>query len=280
MDVSFPAKLGVLITLIVAVVTACTIIALADTRPDPRPVLLLTGDSQTGEGANPLLSGWVAMLRWRYVGADVITRALPGYNTKWFLKYVAPTIAREIQKSVYPTPSLITIWFGSNDAALANGTASKRHVPIADYKNNLIAIARSFQTAAPTASLLLITPLHVIDSARAKISAEQNGTIDRTNAMATLYARACVEVGAALQVPVLDLHSYFNAMPEIMRSAFLLADGLHLSALGNRQVNALLQSKLALEFFALKGFLDVPYFPAADQYLRDDPWRIEGDSQD
>ena len=194
------------------------------------------------------------------MGTDVITRAFPGYNTKWFLKYVTPTIAQEIRKSIYPTPSLITIWFGSNDAALANGTASKTHVPIVEYEKNLVAIARTFQMAAPTAALLLITPPHINDSARVTIAAEQNDTIDRTNAMSSLYARACVEVGAALHVPVLDLNLHFNTMPETTRNALLLADGLHLNALGNLQVESLLRSKLAFEFPELEGVFRIPQF--------------------
>lgn len=279
MVASLRAKLAFLISLIAAVVIAWLVIALGDTRPEQRPVVLLTGDSHTAKGTDPSTSGWAAMLQNRYVRTtDVVTRGLSGYNTKWFLKYVAPTIEREIRKSSYTTPSLITVWFGSNDAALTNGTSSKTHVPIENYKENLVKIVSNFWIAAPTANLLLITPHHVNDSARAEIAAEQNGKIDRTNAMAKKYARACVEAAAALGVPVLDLNTYFNEMPEATRNALLLADGLHLNAMGNIIVDELLRSKIAADFLTLEDTLQVGQFPAASQYAEEDPWTADSDS--
>ncbi|KAG3206773.1 hypothetical protein PC128_g557, partial [Phytophthora cactorum] len=196
-------------------------------------------------------------------------------NTKWFSKYIAPTIKREIQKGIYNTPSLITVWFGSNDAALANGTSSKTHVPIEAYKENLKKIVRQFWTAAPTTDILLITPPHINDTARAELSAEKNGTIDRTNAMAKEYARNCVEVAEALNVHVLDLNTFFNAMPEATRNGLLQADGLHLNAMGNILVDEQLRLKIADEFPSLADNLEVLQFPAARVYTEADPWTAD-----
>ncbi|KAG2955093.1 hypothetical protein PC119_g112 [Phytophthora cactorum] len=256
-----------------AAVVAFLIIALAGSKPSIRPMVLLTGDSHTQMGTNPAKSGWVSLLQNQYVmTSDVVTRGLPGYNTKWFSKYIAPTIKREIQKGIYNTPSLITVWFGSNDAALANGTSSKTHVPIEAYKENLKKIVRQFWTAAPTTDILLITPPHINDTARAELSAEKNGTIDRTNAMAKEYARNCVEVAEALNVHVLDLNTFFNAMPEATRNGLLQADGLHLNAMGNILVDEQLRLKIADEFPSLADNLEVLQFPAASHYAAEDPW--------
>lgn len=152
LHVSVRVKSVLLVFMATAAVVAFFIIALANTKPSIRPVVLLTGDSHTQKGTNPAESGWVSLLQNQFVmTSDVITRGLPGYNTKWFSKFIAPSIKREIQAGVYNTPSLITVWFGSNDAALANGTSSKTHVSIEDFKENLKKVVRQFWTAAPAA---------------------------------------------------------------------------------------------------------------------------------
>ncbi|KAG1684791.1 hypothetical protein DVH05_010525 [Phytophthora capsici] len=273
---SLGSKCFLLVLIAAAAVVAFLIIALADSKPSNiRPVILLTGDSHTQQGTNPADSGWVALLENRYVmTTDVVTRGLPGYNTKWFVKYVAPTIKREIQEESFSTPSLITIWFGSNDAALSNGTSSRVHVPIDDYKANLKKIVSRFWTAAPSAQILLITPSHINDIARAELSAEKNGTIDRTNEMAKEYARACVETAEEIDVSVLDLNTFFNNMSEVDRNDLLQSDGLHLNALGNIVVDEQLRNKIG-EFTSLKDSLEAWQFPRASHYAEEDPWAAD-----
>ncbi|KAF4045079.1 GDSL-like Lipase/Acylhydrolase family [Phytophthora infestans] len=168
-------------------------------HPNPRPVLLLTGDSLTELGTYPNAQGWVALLQARYTrSADVIVRGLSGYNTRWFLKNVMPLLEDEIDSGAYRSPSLITVWLGTNDAALTNGSNSEMHVPIEDYKEYLIKVIGGFQSAAPNSSILIITPTHIGDDARAKRAAERTdvkrGRVDRSNAATGNYSRACVEV--------------------------------------------------------------------------------------
>ncbi|KAG7377296.1 hypothetical protein PHYPSEUDO_011880 [Phytophthora pseudosyringae] len=273
MELSVRAKCVLVGALAAAAVIAWLVIAFADTKPDLRPVVLLTGDSLTQHGANVELSGWAAMLQDQYSrSADVVTRGLPGYNTKWFLKYIAPRIEGEIRKGVYETPSLITVWFGANDAALASGYDSKTHVPIADYKENLKKIVSQLWASAPSADILLITPPHVNDTARADLAKEQNGTIDRTNAMSKRYAQACVETGASIGVPVLDLNSYFNAMNETTRDSLLISDGLHFNSSGNQLVYMQLEMKIAEVLPSLAAKLKRWQFPASSKYAWTDPW--------
>jgi lysophospholipase L1-like esterase len=279
MELSLRTRCLLVAVIAAAAVIAWLVIALADMKPAVRPVVLLTGDSLTDHGTDVSKSGWAAMLQGRYVRtADVITRGLPGYNTKWFLKHIAPTIEREIRKGIYATPSLITVWFGANDAALASGYDSETHVPLAEYKENLEKIVRGFWAAAPSADILLITPPHVNDTARAEIAVEQNGTIDRTNAMAKRYAAACVEAGASIGVPVLDLNTYFNAMNESTRDALLIADGLHFNASGNKLVYKQLVDEIAHVFPTLTGKLRAWQFPASSNYVAEDPWTPEDGS--
>ncbi|KAL4085746.1 hypothetical protein PRIC1_015081 [Phytophthora ramorum] len=251
----------------------------SESQSNARPVLLLTGDSLTEHGTYPSMLGWVTQLQARYTrSADVITRGLSGYNTKWFLKYVMPVLEQEISTRSYTVPSLITVWLGTNDAALVNGSNSEMHVRIEDYKENLIQIVNGFQKTSPNAKLLLITPPHIDDGARTKYAAERTdskrGLVDRSNAMAGNYSRACVEAAETLKVPLLDLNAHFNAMPVATRNA-MLEDGIHFNAEGNQVVDQQLQSKLQSEFPELMTSLDTWQVPAVSKYVSEDPWKPE-----
>ncbi|KAG3036680.1 hypothetical protein JG687_00004837 [Phytophthora cactorum] len=253
------------------------------TQSNGRPVLLLTGDSLTEHGTYPNVQGWVALLQARYTrSADVIARGLSGYNTRWFLKYVMPVLEDEISSGAYNSPSLITVWLGTNDAALTNGSNSEMHVPIEDYKHNLIKIVDWFQTAAPNASILVITPSHIDDDARAKYASERTdmkrGLVDRSNAAVGNYSRACVEVANTLNVPVLNLYAHFNAMPATTRNE-MLVDGIHFNAAGNKAVNEQLHSKLSAEFPSLAQSLERWQFPAASKYVTEDPWIVNNSTE-
>lgn len=246
------------------------------TQSNSRPVLLLTGDSLTEQGTYPNLQGWVALLQARYRrSTDVITRGLSGYNTKWFLKYVMPVLDQEINTSAYTSPSLITVWLGTNDAALLNGSNSEMHVPIEDFKENLNQIVQGFQKAVPDANILVITPPHIDDDTRAKNAAKRTDAkqrlVGRSNAATGDYSRACVEVATTLKVPVLDLYEHFNAMPVATRNA-MLADGIHFNAAGNKVVDEQLRNKLSTDFPALAESLETWQIPAASKYVAEDPW--------
>ncbi|KAE8981026.1 hypothetical protein PR003_g24727 [Phytophthora rubi] len=237
-----------------------------------RPTLLLTGDSLTELGADPAKMGWVSLSQSDYVRtADVIVRGISGYNTKWFLKYVMPTIEGEISSSAYTVPSLITIFLGTNDAALVNGSNPEMHVPISEYKENLIKIVSGFQNVAPEAGILLITPPHVDDGVRIQYASKRNdmkrGLVDRSNAVTSNYSQACVEIAGTLGIPVLNLNAHFNAMTE---STLLLQDGLHFNANGNKIVHELLRSKIKTDFPTLSERLSTWQSPAASKWVAED----------
>ncbi|KAG7396188.1 hypothetical protein PHYBOEH_002629 [Phytophthora boehmeriae] len=210
-----------------------------------RPALLLLGDSLTEIGVDPDKAGWAALLQNHFRrSADVLPRGLSGYNTKWFIEFALPVITRELS-SGDTHPALITLWLGANDAALVDGPSRRQHVPVDVYTSNLIVIIRSLRASAPRAAVLLITPPHVDDEVR--LSRSRARRLDRSNSMAGEYARACMEVAKTVDVPVLDLHSWFNALPPRERSVSL-EDGLHLSTLGNRWMERLLRAKMAESF--------------------------------
>ncbi|RLN98480.1 hypothetical protein BBJ28_00006545 [Nothophytophthora sp. Chile5] len=226
--------------------------------PPPRPSVLLIGDSLTQRGTDPDNAGWISLLQHRYHrSADIISRGLSGYNTKWFIEAALPVIDHELS-SASCSPALITLWLGANDAALPDGDSARQHVPLATYAANLTEIVRAFQVTAPEASILLITPPHVDDAVRQ--TGSHSGRAERTNAVAGEYARSCVEVAHELGISVLDLHSFFNAMSVTDRAA-CLEDGLHFSARGNRLVDEQLRAKIATAFPELERRLNAWQLP-------------------
>ncbi|POM81094.1 Hypothetical protein PHPALM_989 [Phytophthora palmivora] len=186
-----------------------------------------------------------------------------------------PIIENEISFQAYTTPSFITIWLGTNDAALVNGSDPETHVPIKNYKENLIQIVTAFQASAPNAGILLITPPHIDDGARAKYASEVNhtttGVVDRSNAMTANYSLAALDAAKTLGVPVLDLNAHFNAMPELTRNA-LLIDGIHFNADGHKIVDKLIRSKVKSEFPSFDKALQSLQFPQASDLALEDPY--------
>ncbi|KAL4087679.1 hypothetical protein PRIC1_013567 [Phytophthora ramorum] len=238
--------------------SSCDASSNAASPSTPRPVIYLTGDSLTQRGTDLDNAGWAALMQHRYNrSADIVSRGLSGYNTKWFIESALPVIERELSTEGR-SPALITLWLGANDAALPDSYAARQHVPLATYKKNLAKIVRTYQTIAPQAQILLITPPHVDDAVRKSRSSD--GRAERTNATAGEYAQACVEVAGQLNVNVLDLHSFFNAMPESERAA-CLDDGLHFTAKGNRLVDEQLQAKIHDAFPGLVKQLEAWQLP-------------------
>lgn len=166
------------------------------------------------------------MTRTAYVhatGSWVAQHALPIFDAELAAQYEA---------------SFVTLWLGANDAALPDGPNRNQFVPLDEFRANITTLARAFAARLPTGGrLLLITPPAVIDSVRRDK--------DRSNAAAGEYARACVELGAAENLPVLDLHTHFNrAYPDEKERMSFFADGLHFNSKGNAEVARLLGDKL------------------------------------
>lgn len=156
--------------------------------------------------------------------------------TRWVIERALAIYENELTSQFQA--SFVTLWLGANDAALPDGPNKNQHVPLGEYRANLTTLVTSFVPhLEPKARLLLITPPTVIDSVRKDK--------DRSNAVTGEYARVCVEVAKAENVPVLDLHTYFNTTypTEAERMTFF-ADGLHFNAKGNAVVAQLLDAKI------------------------------------
>lgn len=185
-----------------------------------------------------------------------------------------PIVQDEITSKSY-LPVLITIWLGANDAVLPNGSSSESHVPVEEYQHNLAKLVHGFQAAAPATRILLITPPFVDDAAQHKSSKDHDGAMKglaaHSNEMAGKYARACVATAKKLNVPALDLHTYFNSLSEVERKD-LLEDGLHLNTTGNAMMYEKLRKTIDSEFPDVSQKLQHWQFPPYEDFVETEPW--------
>ena len=82
-----------------------------------RPQFHLFGDSLTQKSFS--VGGWGARLANSYQRkADVLNRGYNGYNSRWALYLLQKAFPDQA-----PVPSLVTVFFGANDAALPDRAA-------------------------------------------------------------------------------------------------------------------------------------------------------------
>ncbi|CAA3002501.1 GDSL esterase lipase At5g62930 [Olea europaea subsp. europaea] len=172
-----------------------------------RPQIVLFGDSITAQSFRS--GGWGAALADTYTRkADVVVRGYGGYNTRWalfLLNHLFP------MGSATP-PVATTIFFGANDAALLGRTGERQHVPIEEYRENLRRIVRHLKNCTPTMLIVLITPppideLGRLEFARSLYGDKATELPERTNEMAAVYAKQCVELAEELGLPSINLWS-------------------------------------------------------------------------
>ena len=187
--------------------------------PDRMGVVLL-GDSITQQSFQE--GGWGHLLSDYYVRrADVFNRGFSGYNTEWILQQLGE--GGGMMSRLYPRPRIVTVFFGANDAALIDGVSPDKHVPVAQYGENLKRIVEMIreQTDDVKPHIILIAPPPVVREE------------DRNDATSAKYSAECVRVAAELAVPVVDVRSAMLADGSWER---FLSDGLHLSKEGNAVV--------------------------------------------
>ncbi|XP_058087663.1 GDSL esterase/lipase At5g62930-like isoform X1 [Magnolia sinica] len=200
-----------------------------------RPQIVLFGDSITEQSFRP--GGWGAALADTYSRkADVMVRGYGGYNTRWALFLLNHLFPLSCMKP----PVAVTIFFGANDAALLGRTNERQHVPVEEYKDNLRKIVRQLKECSRTMLVVLITPPPVDENGRKEYArslyGEQAAELpERTNEMAGVYARQCVDVAKELVLPSVDLWSKMQETVGWQKK--FLSDGLHLTEEGNAVVH-------------------------------------------
>lgn len=233
-----------------------------------RPQFILFGDSITQHSFDE--GGWGARLASHYQRkADIVLRGYSGYNIAW---------AQHLVQKVFPQdaaikPALVTVFFGANDAALADGVNRRQHVPLQKYRELLRDTVRHLASCG-AAARVIITPPPVDE--RARISDrkmkwgvnEYSEQPDRLNAVTGAYAAACRAVGTEEGVPVLDIWTEFQKNPEWRT---YLSDGLHLTPSGNAALFELLMALIEKQLLQLRFDTLKFDFPLHDDIAAEDP---------
>ncbi|XP_065875805.1 GDSL esterase/lipase At5g62930-like [Euphorbia lathyris] len=200
-----------------------------------RPQIVLFGDSITEQSFRS--GGWGASLADTYSRkADVLVRGYGGYNTRWalfLLHHIFPLDATR-------HPAALTVFFGANDAALKGRTSDRQHVPVEEYKENLRKIVLHLKKCSPAMLLVLITPPPIDEQGRKAFAKSLYGEKamelpERTNEMAGVYARQCVDLANDLGVRSIDIWSKMQETEGWQKK--FLSDGLHLTPEGNSVVS-------------------------------------------
>ena len=171
--------------------------------------IICFGDSITEMGFVIEVRGYVAQLADRYARrADVLARGFSGYTTRDAVKILDSAVLAE-------KPDIVILFFGANDSALPGQI---QHVPLKEYKRNLLSMASRIAVAG--AWLVLVTPPPVNEKLI------KNRTLGNTAA----YAKTCIDVAREMNLPVVDLFMKLQEEGNWEKTA--LIDGLHLSANG------------------------------------------------
>jgi isoamyl acetate esterase len=240
--------------------------------PARRQSIVVLGDSSTQYGGSAL--GWETLLHEAYVRIlDTFNRGLSGYNTRIFLEHAMPGIIEEVRN--YYKPAVVVLWFGVNDATLANGPNKAQHVPLDEYKENLIEMIKQFREAAPDSQVLLLSPGYIDEKQRLKsmLSSGRKASdpLDRNNAETMKYAKACGEIFDSKfkddgNVGFINVYDYFQTTyPTDENKTNILRDGLHFSSVGDRIFYELVNAKI--EQMVPSDVLSTRQFPNDNAYI-------------
>ncbi|XP_010441654.1 PREDICTED: GDSL esterase/lipase At5g45920-like [Camelina sativa] len=228
-----------------------------------RQKIFLFGDSITEESFSD--GGWGAsladLLRRK---ADIVLLGYSGYNTRWALK-VVERVFPAAKEDGGESPAAVTVFFGANDACLPERCSGFQHVPLHEYKQNLRSIVSFLKNRWPQTAIILITPPPIHEEARLRYPYIENttGLPERTNEVAGLYAKACVEVAKECQILVIDLWSKMQQIPNWQTEC--LWDGLHLSRVGNKVLFEEVANKLNEESIGAEELaVDLPLIEDVD----------------
>ncbi|RDL42477.1 uncharacterized protein BP5553_02456 [Venustampulla echinocandica] len=168
----------------------------------PCKQIILFGDSITQMSFNQEDGfGFGASLQDAYIRRlDVINRGFGGYNTQHAIKVLPKFFPKVSQTKV----ALMLVFFGANDSCLPH--AATHYVPVENYRQNLADIIRNPCIQAHDPKILLITPPPANEHQIEQYDfAKGHSSLRRRAENTKLYAEACKNVGAELQVPVVDL---------------------------------------------------------------------------
>lgn len=96
--------------------------------------------------------GWGASLsHWYARSADVLNRGAGGYNSRWLKQYLPRLLGND-------EPDVAVLFIGNNDAI---HESEPQHVPLKEYKENIISILAQLHDVKPSMVVLLVTTTRV-----------------------------------------------------------------------------------------------------------------------
>ena len=210
--------------------------------------ILLLGDSLT-QGGTDDEGGWAQRLSSRYSRrADVLNRGLSGYQTGWTLDVLDELLEDVKGADVW----FATLWFGANDACIPaeqGGGDPRRHVPLADFKNNLLEIGEKLLQVTDCLIVMTAPPIfekQLVDHGVRKYGKYVAG---REQSVTKQYAEAATEVATELfvkyksdankKITCIDMNALFSPVKHVV-----FYDGLHFNGGGQRMIYESLVSKL------------------------------------
>jgi lysophospholipase L1-like esterase len=224
-----------------------------------KALVLAIGDSITQQGFSTAHSGWVASLADYYNRfGDVVNRGFSGYNSRWILEGFDDLIKHDYgdsgnilsHRGVGADKYLVTLFLGANDASEDIGAGGKvgQGVEVDEYEKNINGILDKLgdaingempaerSGAPPPCRIVLITPG----------PCDHTKWPTRSDARVSKYAAAIRSIGAARDLPVVDLWSSEDGVPALDLGD--LEDGLHFNAGGNTKLFQKLQLVLKEHF--------------------------------
>ncbi|KAJ3320127.1 hypothetical protein HDV06_005692 [Boothiomyces sp. JEL0866] len=176
------------------------------------------------------MQGWAASLQYYYSRKlDIVNRGQSGYNTEWSKHLISDII--DTCKKDGSKLELSVVFLGANDAANREMN-SHQGIELAQFKANLKEISLKI---IPHSRLLLVTPPPIDGPGWA--ASGINRRADRTMHGTVKYRNAVLELGAELNVPVLDVFKAFlgeSCLFDQGKMNKLFFDGLHFDVEGNQ----------------------------------------------
>jgi len=163
---------------------------------------------------------------------------IKGYNTEWCKYILSPILSNPTMSPPYPSPLLITIFLGANDAVLSD--IHPQYVPLNQYSENLKQMLKEIKTLHPNIRVILITPPPINERDWGNHRKSQNREMDRKLSVTKKYRDTCIEIGKMENIPTLDTWTLFlgpegstNWSNIEESTATFLIDGLHFNQKGN-----------------------------------------------
>ncbi|OAL48152.1 SGNH hydrolase [Pyrenochaeta sp. DS3sAY3a] len=175
--------------------------------PAPYEQFFLFGDSITQDSFDQARGfGFSAALQAAYIRRlDVVNRGFSGYNSRQALKVLPAIVPSPDQAKI----RFLTIFFGANDCSLVDAP-NAQHIPLDEYKDNLKKIITHPQIVAHNAHIILIAPPPINEHLWWPRDQSKGYTsVSRVASSTKEYADAAVQVGAELNVPVVNLWKAF-----------------------------------------------------------------------